>query len=131
MLTQSQTFPCPKCGEIINDSMQSCRFCSAPIDSQAAAAAAELQNRVNRTYSDANFLRTAAAAMFVFLALSIVPFVMMLTYLGFIITFIVCLYYSFAGKYNLGGSRQTTRTTSVQSVRAPSPQSCGWLRFRS
>ena len=64
MLSQPQTFPCPNCNEIINDSMQTCRFCSAPVDPQAASAAAENQSRVNRACSDASFLRTAAAAMF-------------------------------------------------------------------
>ncbi len=91
MLAQSQTFPCPNCGEIINDSVQTCRFCSAPVDPQAASAAAELQTRVNRACSDASFVRTAAAAMFVLLALSIVPFISLITYLGFIITFFVVL----------------------------------------
>jgi hypothetical protein len=91
MLSQPQTFPCPNCGEIINDSMQTCRFCSAPVDPQAASAAAELQTRVNRACSDASFVRTAAAAMFVLLALSIVPFISLITYLGFIITCFVVL----------------------------------------
>jgi len=91
MLTQMQTFPCPNCNEIINDSMQTCRFCATPIDVQAAAAAAEIQERVNRACSDASFLRTAAAAMFVLLALSVIPFVAAVTYLGFIITFFVVL----------------------------------------
>src|SRR5215510_3368706 len=91
MLAQPQTFPCPTCGEIINDSMQTCRFCSATIDPQAASAAADLQSRVNRACSDASFLRTAAAAMFVLLALSVIPFISLITYLGFIITFFVVL----------------------------------------
>lgn len=91
MLAQPQTFPCPHCGEIINDSMQTCRFCSAPVDPQAAFAAAGLQDRVNRACSDASFLRTAAAAMFVLLALSVVPFISLITYLGFIISFFVVL----------------------------------------
>jgi hypothetical protein len=71
--------------------MQTCRFCSAPVDPQAASAAAENQSRVNRACSDASFLRTAAAAMFVLLALSVVPFISLITYLGFIITFFVVL----------------------------------------
>jgi len=71
--------------------MQTCRFCSATIDPQAAAAAADIQSRVNRACSDASFLRTAAAAMFILLMLSIVPFVSLMTYLGFIITFFVVL----------------------------------------
>jgi hypothetical protein len=91
MLTQPQTFPCPNCNEIINETMQTCRFCAKPIDLQAAAAAAEIQGRVNRACSDASFLRTAAAAMFVLLALSIIPFISLVTYLGFIITFFVVL----------------------------------------
>jgi hypothetical protein len=71
--------------------MQTCRFCAKPIDLQAATAAAEIQGRVNRACSDASFLRTAAAAMFVLLALSIIPFISLVTYLGFIITFFVVL----------------------------------------
>jgi len=71
--------------------MQTCRFCSAPVDPHAASAAAEIQSRVNRACSDSSFLRTAAAAMFVLLALSLVPFISLITYLGFIITFFVVL----------------------------------------
>ena len=71
--------------------MRTCRFCSTPIDLQAASVAAELQSRVNRACSDASFLRTAAAAMFVLLALSVVPLISLVTYLGFIITFFVVL----------------------------------------
>ena len=71
--------------------MQKCRFCSAAVDPQAAAAAAELQSYVNRACSDASFLRTTAAAMFVLLALSVVPFISLVTYSGFIITFFAVL----------------------------------------
>jgi hypothetical protein len=71
--------------------MRTCRFCSAPVDSQAASAAAEIQGRVNRACSDASFLRTTATAMFVLLALSLAPFISLITYLGFIITFFVVL----------------------------------------
>lgn len=89
--TQPQVFPCPNCGEIINDSMTTCRFCSVAIDPEAAAAAAQLQTRINRAYSDASFLRSAAGAMMVFLGLSFVPIIQFLTYWGFIITFFVVL----------------------------------------
>jgi NADH:ubiquinone oxidoreductase subunit 6 (subunit J) len=57
------------------------------VDRQAAAAAADIQGRVNRACSDASFLRTAAAAMFVLLGLSLVPLISFVMYLGFIITF--------------------------------------------
>lgn len=91
IMFQPQTFPCPNCNEIINDSMETCRYCSAPVDPQAASAAAENQTRVNRACSDASFLRSAAAAMFGLLALSVVPFISFWMYLGFIITFFVVL----------------------------------------
>lgn len=91
MLSQPQTFPCPNCKEIINDTMERCRYCSAPVDRQAAAAAAEIQSQVNRACSDASFLRTAAAAMFILLGLSLLPFISLTTYIGFIITFFVVL----------------------------------------
>jgi len=91
MLSQPQTFPCPSCKEIINDSMERCRYCSAPVDRQAAATAAEIQNRVNNACSDASFLRTAAAAMFGLLGLSFLPFISFVTYLGFIFTFLAVI----------------------------------------
>jgi hypothetical protein len=71
--------------------MQTCRHCSAPVDPQAAAAAADVQTRVNAACSDASFLRTAAAGMFVFLGLSLVPFISFVTYLGFIILFVAVM----------------------------------------
>ncbi len=91
MLSQPQTFPCPNCNEIINDTMERCRYCSAPVDRQAATAAAEVQSRVNRACSDASFMRTAATAMFILLGLSLLPFISLITYLGSIITFLVVL----------------------------------------
>ena len=82
--------------------MQTCRFCSAPVDPQAASAAAELQSRVNRACSNASFLRTAAAAVFVLLALSLVPFISLLTYFGFIVTFFVVLVLIIRWQVNFG-----------------------------
>jgi hypothetical protein len=91
MLAQPKTFPCPNCKEIINDSMEVCRYCSAPVDREAASAAAEIQSRVNRACSDASFLRTAAVAMFALLALSLVPLISLFMYLGFIVNFLAVL----------------------------------------
>jgi hypothetical protein len=91
MQSQLQTFPCPNCKEIINGSMQTCPYCSAPIDSQAASVAAEKQSHVNRAFSDASFLRTASTAMFVLLPLSLVPFLSLIMYAGFIITFFIVI----------------------------------------
>lgn len=87
---QTQTFPCPNCNEIINDSMETCRFCSAPVDKQAAAFAADIQSRVNQACNDASYLRIAAVAMWIFLGLSVVPFLPVVGW-GFLITFFVVL----------------------------------------
>ena len=87
---KSQTFPCPNCNEIINDSMQTCRFCSTPIDREAAEAAGDLQGKVNQACSDASYLRTAAVVMFTFLGLSLIPFVPFVFW-GFLFTFIAVI----------------------------------------
>ena len=89
MLSQPQTFPCPNCKEIINDTMERCRYRSAPVDRHAAAA--EIQSKVNRACSDASFLRTTAATMFVLLGLSLLPFISFIMYLGSIIIFLAVL----------------------------------------
>ena len=90
MLSQSRTFRCPNCNEMINDSMQQCRYCSVPLDPAIVALVAERQEKANQAYSDASFLKTAAIAMFVFLGLSLIPFVPFV-YWGFLVTFVVVL----------------------------------------
>jgi hypothetical protein len=90
MLSQPQTFPCPNCKEIINDSMARCRYCDAPVDPQAAASAAALQSRVNQACSDASYLKTAALVMWAFLGLSFIPFVP-LVFWAFLFTFFAVL----------------------------------------
>lgn len=90
MLASPLTFPCPSCKEIINDSMTQCRFCSAPVDPGVAQLIAERQQKANQAYSDASFLRTAAIAMYVFLGLSFIPFLPVVS-LGFYIIFIVAI----------------------------------------
>ena len=90
MLANPRTFRCPNCSEMINDSMTTCRYCSTPVDPAVAAMIADRQEKANRAYSDASFVRTAAVAMFVFLGLSFVPF-LPVVYWGFVITFFVVL----------------------------------------
>ena len=90
MFSQPRTLPCPHCNEIINDSMDHCPFCSKTIDHNAAAAAAELQEKVNQAYSDASYTRPAAIAMYVFLGLSFIPLIPLVMW-GFIATFIVVI----------------------------------------
>lgn len=67
-------FPCPSCGEMIYSDAEKCRFCSAPIDSGAAAFGAELQARVNSACNQAKLMRNGAGIMWLFFALSSVPF---------------------------------------------------------
>ena len=88
MYASPRTYPCPNCKEIINDSMTSCRFCGTEIDPGIAALVAEQQAKANQACSDASFLRIAAVAMFVFLGLSLIPF-LPFVYWGFLITFLV------------------------------------------
>jgi hypothetical protein len=90
MLTQPQTFPCPNCKEMINDSMTACRYCSVPIDPETARTAAELQERVNQACSDGSFLKIAASTMFVFIGLSIIPFIAII-YWGFLFLFVAVI----------------------------------------
>ena len=90
MLANPRTFRCPNCKEMINDTMTQCRFCSTPVDPGIAGMIAERQEKANQSYSDASFLRTAAVAMFVFLGLSLIPF-LPIVYWGFLIAFIVVI----------------------------------------
>lgn len=90
MFSQPRTLRCPNCNEMINDQMQQCRFCSVPLDPGIVALLAERQEKANQAYSDANYLKTAAIAMFVFLGLSLIPFIP-LVYWGFLVTFVVVL----------------------------------------
>jgi len=47
-----------------------CRFCSASVDSAAAAAAADNQAKVNNACNQAKWIRNIAGAMWAFLAVS-------------------------------------------------------------
>lgn len=75
---------------MVNESMLKCPFCDTPIDHGVALAAAEVQDKVNRSCSDASYLRTAAVAMWVFLGLSFIPFMPLVGW-AFIFTFLVVL----------------------------------------
>ena len=87
---ETHTFPCPNCGEIINDSMRECKYCHAPIDPQAARAAGEAQAKVNQAYSDASYTKTAAYLMLVFMGLDLIPLIPLVSW-GFIFTFIAVI----------------------------------------
>jgi hypothetical protein len=70
-----RTLPCPGCRQIIDTTMQSCRFCGVAIDPATAAMAATLQERVQKAWYWAGVIRRFAMAMPVFFLLSFVPMV--------------------------------------------------------
>jgi hypothetical protein len=67
-------FPCPSCGQMIYSDAEKCRFCSSPVDHQAAVQGAELQGRVNTACNQAKLLRNSAAVMWTFFLLGLIPF---------------------------------------------------------
>ncbi|HVS21181.1 MAG TPA: hypothetical protein VHD88_04995 [Pyrinomonadaceae bacterium] len=75
---------------MVNETMQQCPFCSVPLDPAVVALIAERQEKANQACSDASYVRTAAIAMFVFLGVSLIPFVAF-AFWGFLLTFIAVL----------------------------------------
>ena len=69
------TFACPNCHEFISTSMTTCKYCSVPIDPQAASTAVELQDKVNRACNDASLVRNLAGAMWVFFFVRLIPII--------------------------------------------------------
>lgn len=72
MISGAGIFPCPTCGEMIYSDAKNCRFCSAPVDAEAAARGAHLQQQVNNACNQAKVLRHLAVSMWVFLLVSFV-----------------------------------------------------------
>src|SRR5438552_6706546 len=102
VFAQPRTFRCQTCNEMVNESMQKCPFCNSPIDQQAAIAAAEIQDKANQSYSDASYAKTAAAAMWVFLGISFIPFIPLVEW-AFLATFIVVLIMLIRWQIKFGG----------------------------
>lgn len=88
MSSSPRTFRCPNCNEMINDSMKQCRYCSVPVDPGVAQLIAGRQEKANQACSDASYLRTAAIAMYVFLVLSLIPYIPLVSP-AFMIVFVV------------------------------------------
>jgi len=82
------TFPCPNCHEFINSGMLNCKYCSVPIDQQAASAAVELQDKVNSACNDASLVRNLAGAMWVFFFARFIPFIGIVAFVGMILLFV-------------------------------------------
>ena len=56
-MSQVRVFQCPKCKEFIATDAKSCRFCSTPIDAQAAQSAADSQEIENKQYRRKQYAR--------------------------------------------------------------------------
>jgi hypothetical protein len=54
--------------------MTTCKYCSVPIDPQAASTAVELQDKVNSACNDASLVRNLAGAMWVGFFVRFIPF---------------------------------------------------------
>ena len=83
-----RTLRCPNCNEMINESVKQCGYCSVPLDPGVAQLIADKQEKANQACSAASYLRTATIAMYVFLGLSLIPFLPLVS-LGFLIVFVV------------------------------------------
>ena len=87
-----RTFRCPNCNEMINDQMTQCRYCSVPVDPGVAELIADRQQKANQAVSDASFLRTATITLWVFVALSFIPFLPFFVELGLVIVGLVTIF---------------------------------------
>jgi hypothetical protein len=68
-----RVFPCPACQQIVDSTMERCKFCGVAIDPAAAAAAADTQEKVQKACGEASSTRITATAMPGFFLLSFVP----------------------------------------------------------
>jgi hypothetical protein len=87
---------------MINDSMKECRYCSVPVDPGVAQLIADKQDKANQAVSDASYLRTATIAIYVFLFLSLVPFIPLVSF-GFYIVFVVVVVLLIRWQVRFGG----------------------------
>jgi len=73
-LGEPTIFDCPNCKETIDSRAETCRFCGAKVDHEAAREAAALMARINQGCSDASYMSSTALALPVFFVLRFVPF---------------------------------------------------------
>ena len=88
MIDNPRTFRCLNCNQMIDDSMTRCRYCSVVVDPVAARLIAERQERASQAYRNAGYLRMVVVAMYVFIGLSYIPRVQILS-IGIAITYIL------------------------------------------
>jgi hypothetical protein len=84
-----KTFQCPNCREYINDSMEKCRYCSAPLDKKEVAEVVAKQEKLNNAFSSANSLRLATGGLPTFALVSFAPFLGFFAGIGFLAMLII------------------------------------------
>jgi hypothetical protein len=102
MNVSPRTFRCPNCNEMINDGMNQCRYCSVAVDPGIAQLMADRQQQANQACSDASYLRTATIGMYVFLVLSLIPLVPLVSP-AFTILFVVVVVLLIRWQVKFGG----------------------------
>lgn len=83
VMGEPSIFECPNCKETIDAKAETCRFCGAKVDHEAAVKAAALLSRVNQACSDASYMKSTALALPVFFVLRFIPFLSGLGSIGF------------------------------------------------
>jgi hypothetical protein len=65
-MSSVKVFQCPNCKEYVASDAKSCRFCSAPLDSQSVQRAVEAQTRENKTYRKRHYQKHMGIGFVVF-----------------------------------------------------------------
>ncbi|MGA3333043.1 MAG: hypothetical protein ABSC62_02645 [Terracidiphilus sp.] len=78
-------FQCPNCNETIFSSAESCSFCGAKVDHEAASRDAERLAKINQACSGASSMRSAALMLPVLFVLRFVPFIRLVGGIGFLL----------------------------------------------
>ncbi|MGA2207335.1 MAG: hypothetical protein ABSG10_11465 [Terracidiphilus sp.] len=84
-MISSAIFQCPNCNETITSSAESCHFCGAKVDREAANREAERLAKINQACRDASSMRSAALMLPVLFALRFVPFIRLVGGIGFLL----------------------------------------------
>jgi len=82
-MAEPTIFECPNCKETIDSTAETCRFCGAKVDHEAARKAAAVMAKVNQACSDASYMRSTALTLPVFFGLRFVPFIAIVGTIGF------------------------------------------------